>query len=298
MVPEEYLTNLFTMRFYLDDFDGSSEYSYIDDFAVAQITGTGDNTAVFEIDGIQVYLDGGGDPQQGVQDITASRTQVIGNKNRGEYSYSSYLDVTNLVQEYAEIVDEEYHTGNAEYTVGGVNADVGEYWSYAGWSLIIVYSSPATAGHQLYLYDTFAFSGGDENLDFDGDGQPGGDISGFVVPEPIDGEVNAAKLTCFVGEGDDNYDGDYLTFNGTNLSDGAGDIDDVWDSESIGMSEPGVDIDTFYVTWASGLLEADDIDAHIDLPSQTDNWNLVYMILSLRSETVTGSTEHYVIRSN
>ena len=61
------------------------------------------------------------------------------------------------------------------------------------------------------------------------------------------------------------------------------------------MSEPGVDIDTFYVTWASGLLNADDTEAHIDLPSQTDNWNLVYIILSLRSETVTGSTVHYVI---
>ncbi|MFC1906474.1 hypothetical protein ACFLW8_00090 [Chloroflexota bacterium] len=64
------------------------------------------------------------------------------------------------------------------------------------------------------------------------------------------------------------------------------------------MSEPGVDIDTFYVTWASGFLEADDIDAHIDLPSETDNWNLIFMILSLRSETVTGSTQHYIIRSN
>jgi len=295
-VPDEYLTSQFILRFYLDDFGGSSEYAYIDDFAVAEIIGTADTTAIFEIDGVQVYLDGDGEPQQGVQDITATTGQVIGNKNRGEYSYACFLDVTELVQEYAEVVDEEYHTGNAEYTVGSVDADTGDYWSYAGWSLIIVYSSPETAGHQLYLFDTFAFSGGDENLDFDGDGEDGGDISGFVVPEPIEGEVNAAKLTCFVGEGDSNYDGDYMVFNYTNLSDGAGDMDDVWDSESIGMSEPGVDIDTFYVTWASGLLEADDTEAHIDLPTETDNWNLIYIILSLRSETVTGGTVHYVIR--
>ena len=179
-----------------------------------------------------------------------------------------------------------------------MDADTGEHWSYAGWSLIIVYSSPETAGHQLYLYDTFAYAHTDENLDFDNDGEPGGSITGFVVPEPIVGEENAAALTCFVGEGDDVWTGDSLVFNGTQLSDGAGSLTNVWDSQSIGMSEDGVDIDTFYVTWASGLLEPGDSIAQLDLPTQTDSWNLIYIILSLRSETVTGGTVHYVIRGN
>jgi len=296
VVPDEYLTSQFKLRFYLADMCDSGEYARIDDFAVAEIIGDADTTAVFKINGTQVYLDGDGEPQQGIQDITATTSQVIGNKNRGEYSYACFLDVTELVQEYAEVIDDEYHTGNAEYTVGGVTADTGDYWSYAGWSLIVVYSSPETAGHQLFLFDTFAFSGGNENLDFDNDGEPGGTISGFVVPEPIEGEVMAATMTCFVGEGDSNYDGDYLIFNSTALSDGAGDLDDVWDSQSTGMSEPGVDIDTFYVTWASGLLAADDTSAQIDVPTETDNWNLIFIILSLRSETVTGGTTHYVIR--
>jgi hypothetical protein len=295
VVPDEYLTSQFKMRFYVADMSGSNEYARIDDFAVAEITGTADETAVFKIDGTQVYLDGDGEPQQGVQEITATRAQVIGNRNRGEYSYACFRDVTKLVKEYAEVVDDEYHTGNAEYTVGSVEADTGTEWSYAGWSLIVVYSSPATAGHQLYLFDTFAFSGGNENLDFDGDGEPGGDISGFVVPEPIEGEENAAVMTVFVGEGDDCYDGDYFEFNGTALSDGFS-TNDVWNSQSIGMSEPGVDVDTFYVTWESGLLHADDTEAHIDLPTQVDNFNLIYIILSVRSETVTGGTTHYVIR--
>ncbi|MFH1448945.1 MAG: hypothetical protein ABIG09_00805 [bacterium] len=60
------------------------------------------------------------------------------------------------------------------------------------------------------------------------------------------------------------------------------------------MSYDGVDIDTFYITWASGLLESGDTTAQLDLPSQ-EAWNLVYIILSLRSETVTGGTVHYVI---
>ncbi|MFA5316674.1 MAG: hypothetical protein WC369_04550 [Dehalococcoidales bacterium] len=296
VVPEEYLTSQFKMRFYLADMTNTNEYAYIDNFAVAQITGTADAGAKFWINGQQVYLDGDGQPQQGVQDITASQTPVLGNKNRGEYSYASFLDVSKLVKAYSDLGDDDNHTGNGEYTVGDVDADTGDYWSYAGWSLIIVFSSQETAGHQLFLYDTFAFNGGNQNLDFDGDGEPGGNITGFVIPELIEGEVNAAKLTCFVGEGDDDYDGDYLVFNSTALSDGAGDLDNVWDSQSIGMSEPGVDIDTFYVTWASGLLHADDIEAQIDMPSGTDNWNLIYMILSLRSETITGGTVHYVIR--
>ena len=296
-IPDAYLTGLFKMRFYLADMSGSSEYAYIDDFAVAQITGTADTSVIFKMDGTQVYLDGNGDPQQGAQPITASSASVIGNKNRGNYSYASFLDVTKLVREYSEEGDHEQPTGNADYTVGSVSADTGEYWSYAGWSLIIVYYSPETAGHQLYLYDTFAFSGGNEDLDFDFDGEPGGTITDFLVPEPIPGETNAARLTVFVGEGDEQYSGDYLKFNGTNLSDGFS-TSNVWNGQSIGMSEDGVDVDTFYVTWASGLLTSGDTTAQLNLPTGTDNWNLIYIILSLRSETHTGGTTHYFIRSS
>ena len=46
------------------------------------------------------------------------------------------------------------------------------------------------------------------------------------------------------------------------------------------------------------LLQADDTEAHIDLPSEVDNWMLVYMILSVRSKTIVGSTTHYMIHSN
>jgi len=296
-VPDQYLTSNFKFRFYLDDFGGSGEYAHVDNFAVSEVVFTADTSVIFKINGDQVYLDGNGDPQMGAQEITASKSSALENEP-GEYSYASYLDVSKLVKEYSDLGDGENHTGNGTYTVGNVDADTGEHWSYAGWSLIIVYSSPETAGHQLYLYDEFAFNGGDENLDFDGDGQPGGSITGFVVPEPIQGEVNAATLTCFVGEGDDVWSGDYLAFNGTQLSDGAGSLTNVWDSQSVGMSEDGVDIDNFYVTWASGLLEPGSSTAQLDMQTGIDNWNLIYVILSLRSETVTGSTTHYIIRGN
>jgi hypothetical protein len=116
---------------------------------------------------------------------------------------------------------------------------------------------------------------------------------------------NAATLTCFVGEGDEYWTGDYLAFNGTKLWDGitctsnsASYPNNVWNERSVGMQWDGIDIDTFYITWASGLLEAGDTTAHIDMVSPQDHWNLIYMILSVRSETTTGGTTHYIIRNN
>jgi hypothetical protein len=62
------------------------------------------------------------------------------------------------------------------------------------------------------------------------------------------------------------------------------------------MSQDGVDIDTFEVPWTSQLLKPGDKTLHLDIYSQTDQWNLIYFIISVRSETVIGGTEHYVIK--
>jgi hypothetical protein len=309
-IPDAYLTDNFTFRFYLQNFGGDEENCYVDNFAVVKMVFIADTTAVFKIDDVQVYLDGEGQPQTGIQDVTASKTQVLPNyDSEGDpngFSYACYLDVTKLVKEYAEMVEdeheEEHHTGNAKYTVGDVAADTDNMWSYAGWSLIIIYSSPETAGHQLYLYDDFMYADEDTNIDFDGDGEEGGDITGFVVPEQIWGEPNTATLTCFVAEGD-SYTGDTLKFTGQSganayLSNSVSPWNNVWNSHSPGVSYDGVDIDTFYITWASGLLEPGDSSAHMDLETATDSWNLVYIILSMRSETVIGGTVHYVIHYN
>lgn len=294
-IPVTYLTENFKVRFYLVGCDGKT--IYIDNIRISVPTGTiADTTAVFEIDGQQVYFDGEGMPAQGAQEINATRWEVLENKT-GTYAYSCYCDVTDLVEAFSEEGIYGNHTGNATYTVGGVEADVDDQWSYAGWSLIISYSSPETKGHQLYLYDTFAYATENGNVDFDEDGSPGGTISGFLVPEQIEGEVNAARLTVFVGEGDEYYPEDYLRFNEVALSDGRT-SSDVWNSWSQGMSEDGVDIDTFNVTWASGLLEPGDTSARIDLPTGTDSWNLVYIIISFRSDSDTCGAISYVIRGS
>jgi hypothetical protein len=222
-VPDRYLTNGFKLRFYLVGMDGSGRNCNIDDIYVSYLPP--DTSITFKINELQVYLDGNGDPQAGNQSLTAGISQVIPNTLSVDptgFYYACHRDVSKLVKKYPVVPGEQHHTGNSNYRVGdvGETTNLGHYTSYAGWSLIIIYSSPETAGHYLYLRDVFAFNPQNTNLDFDGDGQPGGDITGFVIPEPIRDkngvltESVAASITCFVGEGDDIYIGDSLKITG------------------------------------------------------------------------------------
>jgi hypothetical protein len=286
-----------------------------------------DTTATFRIN----YLDINGLPQVFSQTLTADptggldRVQAMLNEGGPDYSYSCRKDVTDLVRSYSGGANPSGTppvdgNGNAAYTVGNVGAtqNANNEWAYAGWSLVIIYSSSNTTGHQLYLYDDFVYSGMNRNVDFDSDGTPGGTISGFFVPERVqkpDGtwEVNAATMTCFVGEGDNIYTGDYIAIKRmdntifTKLWDGIttngnsqASPNNVWNSKSLGMSADGVDVDTFYVYWgnpvSSGVLQPGDTAVKIDMYTQTDSWNLVYIILSFRSATTTGGTATYLIR--
>lgn len=177
-------------------------------------------------------------------------------------------------------------------------------YSHCGWSLMVIYTSPETRGHQLYLFDIrdpdFNFTeawapGGNPNPDFDGDGDPGGRIAGFLVPEPIEGETIAAKMTVFVGEGDSLISQDRAQLNGANLSNSASPWNNVWNSASPGMSIQGVDIDTFVIEWDDDILETGDTEAQIDLPTQNDGFNLVYIIVSFRSDVTTGGTISFLL---
>ncbi len=299
VIPDEYLTAEFKIQFYLDGFTSSGEYVYIDNIAVAQITGTPDTDAGFTISGNTTHS----------ETIYALESQVMGNKFKGQYSYTCWQDVTDLVKTHSELGSNNNHTGNGVYTVGGsdavnrVDGDPDEHLSYAGWSIIVIYHSEQTAGRQLYLWNNFSYCQGGENLDFDDDGEPGGLIKGFIIPEQVGDDPVAAKLTCFVGEGDEYWEPDYLIFNDKKLWDGVtaknntqAAPNNVWNGESVNMYN-GIDIDTFTITWSDGILFADDTEAQIDLISDEDNFNLIYMILSVRSETVIGGTKHYVISS-
>ena len=119
------------------------------------------------------------------------------------------------------------------------------------------------------------------NIDFDHDGTPGGTITGFIIPDPVKDETNAAKLTCFVGEGDGHYSGDYLYFNSYGLSNIVSPINNVWNSKSSDLSvegQDGVDIDTFDISWESKVLQPGDSSVKVDMNTGVDSWNLVYII--------------------
>jgi hypothetical protein len=298
----------FRIKFSLVGMGGAQQYADIDSMKIT--VRPPDNSISFLINGQQVYLDSNNNPQAGSQPLTTTSGAVLINSGYSGFSYACHKDVSKLVKTYPIVPGEQHHTGNANYTVGAVAGDTGQYVSYAGWSLIIIYSSPETAGHYLYLRDIFDYEPGNVDLDFDGDGAAGGDITGFVIPEPIKDkygniiETVAASLTCFVGEGDVGYTGDSVQITGQQsglheyLSNSASPWNNVWNSASPGCSYAGIDVDTFQVLWSDNILTPADTRIHLDLNSGQDCWNLVYLILSVRSETVTSGTEHFVIHAN
>jgi hypothetical protein len=323
IVPNEYVTADFLMRFEVVGCEGSGEKVKVDNIKVINLPI--DTEVTFKIDGQQVYFDGSS-PATGPYPVVAGRSYVMLNELGGPYgfSYACTRDVTALVKEYVSEGEEGHYPGNALYTVADIEANNGRYswsvgdshFSHAGWSLIVVYASPDTAGHYIYIRDdNFAFHGAynpGESLDFDEDGYPGGDITNFIVPEPITDqfgvvqETVAAKLTCFITEGDDFdwpiTDTSSIEITGEqsgltkSLTNPECDVDDVWNGRSYpGTYEEGVDIDTFELLWADNILTPGDSILHVDLYTDGDAWNLVYFIISVRSETVTGGTSHYVI---
>jgi len=176
--------------------------------------------------------------------------------------------------------------------------------AHAGWSLLILYSSARVLNHQYRLFDintngfSFFFGWQSSTIDWDNDGNAGGTVSGFLVPPQIPGETNAARITVMVGEGDkgSGYTDDRFKVNTVPLSDGMG-LTDVWNGNSRGLTVEGMDIDHFYVTWASGILKPMDVSALIEVPTGTDGFTMSYMLLQFRSLLGTGGViTNYAIR--
>jgi len=313
-VPDEYATADFKMRLYFN-FNAASEYVYVDNIEITYLPV--DTDVVFKINDQQVYFDGDNQPAIGLQKITADRSYAMRNYSSGwggpepwGFSYACVRDVSALVKAFPIVPGEEHHTGNAKYTVGDVTADNEGEIAFAGWSLIVVYASPESAGHYIYIRDVNFYSHTTQDttpLDFDADGAPGGLITGFKIPDPITDQYGvitesvAAKLTCFIVEGDSWYTSDTLEITGQQsgtskyLSNTGSPWNNLWNNASYPGGYTGQDIDSFEVTWADGILTPGDNNLQVDLVSDVDAWNLVYFIISIRSETVTSGTSHYTI---
>jgi hypothetical protein len=306
-IPDAYLTDEFQMRFFLD-FDETNEYCYIDDITISASAGSSVEDA--KVNRVMFGTTGN------MTEITSSQWQVAPTPDavEGSWSYSCYYDATNIVR--AEL---DPDTKSGTFTLGHVLEGSGYnlypsgttgyplatpalctdwgctryQWTYAGWSLVIIYSSPETKGHQLYLFDTFRYVGLDTQVEFS--------VSGFLAPD----DTTGSHLTYFVGEGDDHYDNDYIKINGYKLPQPGDPYEpipsinpqnNVFNSYSNSLDDPylsGVDIDTFDV---SGCINPSDSSAEVILDNGEEIYNLIYIILSFRSETTSGGSISYLIR--
>lgn len=169
-------------------------------------------------------------------------------------------------------------------------------WANAAWSVITLYSSPETLAHQMYLFDTFRYWNSNDDVTFN--------LEGFLAPASIASEDDALKLTCFVGEGDSLYNGDNIYLNGIQLNTGASGnalaSNNVWNGVSnsggtVGYPPDGLDLDTFTIDGSSGIIDPADSSATARLVTGIDIWNLVYMILSFRSDVVGSGLLSYIV---
>lgn len=326
-IPDEYLTDSFKMRFFLD-FDETNEYVYIDDITIS-VPSEGSSVEDAKVNRVRFGTTGN------MSAITTSQWQVESTPEASESSwcYSCFCDVTDNVTA-ALHPDTKSGTftlghvlqpggsydldpnGKTDYPLAtpALSRDIKYMFSYAGWSLIIIYSSPETQGHQLYLFDTFRY------FKPWSQGEPFS-ISGFLVPDPVGGEAYSARITCFVGDGDLEYYGDFIALNappefsgpsipvdyklwdGTSTSHNSeGSPNNVWNSQSAELTASGIDIDTFYVPWSSQLINPGDTSAVLLLnnngqdPRGPELIMLVYIIISFRSETTSGGSISYLIK--
>jgi len=160
-------------------------------------------------------------------------------------------------------------------------------WAYSAWSIIVIYTSPTTKGHQIYVFDDFHYVTRNVTLPIS--------ISGFLTPDLASGE-EAARYTHFVGEGDEydpwshNYT-DSVSVNGSPLSDADNPSNDVCNSQSrippvTGTLVDGIDIDTFSI--ANGIVHPNDTEAQVSFQTGTEVLNIIYVVLSFRSKITTG----------
>jgi hypothetical protein len=211
------------------------------------------------------------------------------------YDGSVWSAVTSGYQVYGWVNSHSGETvvGQTAYRLGD---NVVNEWANGAWSIVVLYTSPVTLAHQMYLYDTFRYWNSNDDRTFT--------IEGFLAPAGIASEADAVKITCFVGEGDSIYTGDNFYVNGTQLNTGAAGTalasNNVWNGISnsggvAGYPPDSIDIDTFSISGPSKIIKPADSSATVRLKTGTDIWNLVYMILSFRSDKVGSGLVTYIV---
>ncbi|HEX7365151.1 MAG TPA: pilus assembly PilX N-terminal domain-containing protein [Dehalococcoidia bacterium] len=158
-------------------------------------TNGADTQATLSVNGAPVGTDG---------TVTADTWYVLPPPGLSGYQYACFANVTDAVKAITTTVD------GTVFTVGGVSAvpatkpdgSTENQLANAGWSMVIIYSSPDVEVHQIYLYDQLAYLYS---------GQAVFTITGFLAPEV---GTRDAKVGAFVAEGDPLRLPDYFEFKG------------------------------------------------------------------------------------
>jgi hypothetical protein len=331
-IPANYLVSNFKIGLYLEGFSGNGEKLYVDNVNINIDDGSAiaDNRINFKVNSgpPQTLVANQADPQQVI-----SKGVINSNGQPEGYYYACQKDVTNLVRQYSDganwSADPKVNgSGAGTYTVSPLGGDIladtknpdGSWGAsaYAGWSLVIVYTSQQTRGNYLKLYDwndwTDRFSV--PAKDPHNTSQPYQfqvPVGGFILPQQEADETDAAKLTAFVGEGDPQLTGDYLAlidqadpsehklWDGVTLPDGSDSVsnpNNVWNSQSAEFpGDAGVDIDTFHIPWNNPTtLQENDTSAKIKFYTNGDGFVLIYMLVSFRSLPSTGGPLAYFVK--
>ncbi len=191
-------------------------------------------------------------------------------------------------------------SSNVAKTAFPLSDVVNNEWANACWSIVTLYTSPVTEAHQMYLFNTFRYWNSNDTKQFT--------LDGFLAPQGINDEDEAVKLSYFVGEGDGWYgDGDNIYLNNSKLtptrispSSAAPDgnaMNSVSNSGGITNYPPddGIDLDTYVIPGSAHLINPRDSSALLRLTTATDVWNMVYMILSFRSDNVGSGVLTYIL---
>ncbi len=209
-------------------------------------------------------------------------TDLAGQDQTFHY-YTIRADVTNILRTHYVTEDKSL---NGDYTISDFSGWADEPYkgrtvALGGWSLVIIYSNPGGQAKRIYYYTDFRAIH-DEVVTLT--------PSGFDVPFNPE-----AKVTFFLGEGDDSISGTGVTgtyneeikFNGVQLTDSCNPLDNAYngtvntnlaDGEACRTNQYSIDLDTFYV---SDLLSPGDTDATILFSLGQDQAFSNYIILSI-----------------
>ncbi len=200
--------------------------------------------------------------------VNASVRNVEATRFGGWNSFMAHADVTGIVQA----------AGSGEYVVANIALVTGSGFTgpFGGWTMVIVYEDPTEKSRNIAVWDGFQFFGFGDNDSFT--------INGLLTPSSGSFDT-ATGYFAFDGEAD--LTGDFLSINGTALSNALNPADNTLNGTiseygiDVGGRNPvetynwGIDIDVFDVT---GLVPNSATDMDVVLGSSSEGvWGGVFV---------------------